>query len=340
MQVAVLGATGTVGARTQAALVAAGAQPSVVERGRTDDGGSAVPLLVAAGANEEVRAAILAAAAAGRDVVDVDRDAGHVAWLYDEVAILARERGGRVVAGAGLRWAIGDLLAAVAATDLGPVTEVHVAYHTGGLRDAVTAGERRARLTGLGAAARIRVDGRLVEEPIGAARRLAWFPRPVGPSHAAGVAGGEAITVPLHRPEVRTVRTYEAMPGWRAEWLQAEANLAGTGWGHRLLTRRAARPRPAPGAAALAARRFGCVVEVTDGRDLGRAWAYGHDPVRLTAEIAALLATSLGRSSGSSGPRPGAVAASQVAPAGDLLDHLGVRTDLRWSRSRVELAER
>jgi hypothetical protein len=255
----------------------------------------------------------------------------------------ARRHGARVVGGAGLRWGVGDLLVAVAATGLDRIDEVHVAYTAGGLRDPASPGERRARLAALAVPAAVRLDGVRTEEPTGAARRLAWFPRPVGPSHAAGVPGGEVHSVPLHRPDAATIRTYEAVPGWRAEWLQAQANLAGTRWGHRLLDRRSARPRPVPGPADLAARRWGCVVEVTDGRTLVRAWAYGHDPVRVTAELGAFLALRLAGTpaAGSAGrPGPGPVATSQVAPAREVLDHLAVRTDLRWSRARVQLPAR
>jgi hypothetical protein len=343
MQVEVLGPRGSVGERTCAALLAAGTQPRGIERHGAWQAARGVPLLVVAGASDEVRAAILAALDAGRDVVDVDRDPGHLAWLYEVAAAHAGGRNGRLVAGAGLRWAIGDLLVAVAAAELGQVEEVHVAYTAGGGREVATPGERRARLAGLGLPVIARVDGRSVQEPVGAARRLAWFPRPVGPSHAVGVPGGEVYSVPLHQPSASTIRSYEAVPGWRAEWLQAEANLAQTGWGRRLLERRAGRARSVPGDAALAARRWGCVVEVTDGDRLGRAWAYGHDPVQVTAELGALVAIRLATAredASSSRPGPGVMAASQVAPARELLDRLAVRTDLRWSRAGVALPRR
>lgn len=343
MRIAVLGAGGCVGKRTGPALAALGAQLVPVGRADAVTAPVAVPLLVVAGGSEEVRATIQTEIARGRDVIDVDRDAGQLRWLHGQVAVGVPGSGARVVGGAGLRWAVGDLLVAVAAAELDRVDAVHVAYTTGGGRDVPTPGERRARLAGLGAPALPRVEGRTQAEPPGAERRLAWFPRPVGPSHAAGVPGGEAASVPLHLPGARTVRTYEAVGGWRAEWLQAEANLAGTGWGHRLLTRRLARERAEPGSAALAGRRWGCVAEVTDGTTLVRAWAYGHDPVRLTAELGALLAVRLAAPAehgAPRGPAPGAVAASQVTEPSTALDHLAVRTDLRWSVSRIALPDR
>jgi hypothetical protein len=115
------------------------------------------------------------------------------------------------------------------------------------------------------------------------------------------------------------------------------------GWGRRLLQRRAGRTRAVPGDAALAARRWGCVVEVTDGDRLVRAWAYGHDPVRLTGELGALVTMRLARAGAGASldrPRPGIVAVSQVAPARAVLDELAVRTDLRWSRASIGLPGR
>lgn len=343
MQVAVLGAGGCVGQRTAVALAALDAQLVPVGRGEEVAAPVAAPLLVVAGGSDQVRATIRAEVERGRDVVDVDRDAGQLTWLHEVLGPTARASGARVVGGAGLRWAVGDLLVAVAAGELERVSEVHVAYTAGARREILSPGEQRARLAGLGAPAVARVGGRRQPEPPGAARRLAWFPRPVGPSHAAGVPGGEALTVPLHRPEVRTVRTYEAVSGWRAELLQAEANLAGTAWGYRFLSRRLAPGRTVPGSAASATRRWGTVVEVTDGTTLVRAWAYGHDPIQVTAELGALLAVRLAAPAedGPTGSRTtGAVAASQVSAPSVALDHLAVRTDLRWSVSRIALPAR
>ncbi len=343
MLVAVLGADGCVGQRLAPALDALGAELVPVGRNGAVTAPVEAPLLVAAGASQGCRPTIQSEIARGRDIVDVHRDAGHLVWLHDQVAPGVRTSGARVVGGAGLRWAVGDLLTSVAAAELERVEEVHVAYPTGGGREVATPGERRDRLVQLGMPALARVDGRTVDEPPGAERRLAWFPRPVGPSHAAGVPGGEVLTVPLHLPGARTVRTYEAVPSWRAEWLQAEANLARTAWGRRRLARWLARERPVPGQASLAGRRWGCVVEATDGVTLVRAWAYGHDPVQVTAELGALLVTRLAdaASEASTGsPGAGPVAPSQVTQPSGALDHLAVRTDLRWSVNRIELPGR
>ncbi|MEX2550013.1 MAG: hypothetical protein WD638_07290 [Nitriliruptoraceae bacterium] len=298
-------------------------------------------VLVAAtgGGVPETRDHLRRAVEAGVDVIDVDRDPGHLHWLHAELGSRAAGRGARIVAGAGLRWALGDVLAAEAGVTVDGADAVHVAY-TSGRRTATarrgTPGERRAWLAGLGRPATALVDGRWVDELPGEARRLAWFPRPVGPSHAAAVPGGECVTVPRHLPGVQTVRTYEAVTAWRAELLQATANLARTEWGRRWLAGRVSTASRSPSAAALAATRWGCVAEVAGTATVGRAWAYGHDPVRLTAAIAVVLARCLGAIPDRVLPG-GALAPAEVIPPRAMLDELAERTDLRWSRTTVEL---
>ena len=139
-----------------------------------------------------------------------------------------------------------------------------------------------------------------------------------------------------HLPGVETVRTYEAVTGWRAELLQATANLARSERGRRWLARRAAAGPPPPTAVERAETRWGCVAEVAGSATVGRAWAYGHDPVRLTALIATVLARTLLATPAHVLPG-GAVAPSEVIPARAMLDELAERTDLRWSRTTVEL---
>ena len=340
-QVAVLGAGGTVGRRIGGLLdeqkidwcpVAAGAGP--VDR-------AAVQVLIGAagGELEGVRQAITSALRSGVDVVDVDREAGHLRWLHALAADVDRRTGGRVVGGAGLRWAVGDLLVAVAAEQVPEPAAVDVAYTAGGGRRHLTPGERRAELAALGQDGVALQDGRLVPEPPGGRRRLAWFPRPVGPSHAAAVPGGEAVTVPRHLPTVRTVHSYEAMAGWRAELLQARANLARTARGRRWMERRLAAGQRPPRPGELAEERWGCVAEVVGGRTLGRAWAYGHDPVEVTARLAVAFGLRLLASrsmSGEGGPR----APSELVAAGALLDELADAGTLRWSRSHTILEDR
>ncbi|TVR26865.1 MAG: hypothetical protein EA387_01945 [Nitriliruptor sp.] len=341
MQITVLGAGGTVGRRIGGVLDADRVpwRPLDAAIGGVGPEVGQVLIGAAGGDLEGTRRVTAAALRAGIDVVDVDREAGHLRWLHALAADVGPSSGARLVGGAGLRWAVGDLLTAVAAEQVPEPATVHVAYTAGGGRRHLTPGERRAELSALGQEGVALEDGRPVPEPAGGRRRLAWFPRPVGPSHAAAVPGGEAVTVPRHLPTVRTVHSYEAMVGWRAELLQARANLARTARGRRWMERRLATDRREPRRAELAEERWGCVAEVVGGRTLGRAWAYGHDPVEVTARLAVAFGLRLaaGRTTRGEG---GPLAPSELDPPGLLLDELADAGTLRWSRSHTILEDR
>lgn len=338
MGIGLLGSTGVVGAAVGERLVARDRPAVTIDAG--DPAGSLtdveVVVLATGGDVAATRSLVTACLAAGVHVVDVDREVGHLDRLHQVAAEAGRISGAVVVGAAGVRFAVGDLLAGLAAPLVVAPQALHVAYTDGGAGRAATPGERRAAIAALGQAGTALVDHRRVEEHPGEARRLAWFPRPVGPAHAAAVPGGEVHTVPLHLPGLATIRTYEALPGWRAELLQARANLARTTWGHRVLARRLRGRRSPDGPAIRAGLRWGCVAELAGRGQLGRAWAYGHDPVGTTAAIATELAVRLSTLPPVPG-HGGARAPSQIADPGELLDAIAEVTDLRWSRSRVEL---
>jgi hypothetical protein len=345
MAVAVLGGRGIVGRIVVGLLEDRGT--AWVEVGRDDQGipaGAELVLSAAGGDLDATRRVVAAAVRQGTDVVDVDHEVGYVHWLATLAASAAPATGARVLGGAGLRWAIGDLLSALAAGPVPAPQEVHVAYTSGGARRHLTPGQRRAAIAALeregGAAATALEAGRPVPEPPGGLRRLAWFPRPVGPSHAAAVPGGEALTVPRHLGSVQTVHTYEAMAGWRAELLQARSSVASTASGRRWLQRRLARRGGVAGAATpWVDEPWGCVAEVAGERMLGRAWAYGRDPVGITAAMAVELAlrlTATTREQVAGGPK----APSEVADPGAILDTVADRGGLRWSRSSTTLEGR
>ncbi len=341
MTIGLLGAAGVVGGAVTDVLAAQGRAVVPVDLAAPHAALARVEVVVAATGGDlpATRSAIRAAASAGVHVVDVDREVGSLRWLHETAASEGAVSGVLMVGAAGVRFAVGDLLAALAAGHVADPTDVHVAYTGGGGRRLPTPGERRAAVAALGVPGTALVAHRRVEEHPGEARRLAWFPRPVGPAHAAAVPGGEVYTVPLHLPGLATIRTYEALPGWRAELLQARSNLARTRWGHRMLARRLQRPGGAAGPATRAAQRWGCVAELAGDVELGRAWAYGHDPVATTAAIATELALRLeatGRVPGAGGVR----APAQITDPAVLLDAVAERTDLRWSRARVALEGR
>ena len=360
--VAIVGATGTVGGELLHHLTAAGhdivglVHPACATAARADleRPGVEVRTLPAdpqpadgpawgtalAGVDAVVNAAGAAAGpglvdaviAVGLALVDLEPEQPPVLETFDTRGDTARRTGAAVVPGAGLQHAVGDVLTAVAAAAVELPAEAHVAYlfpgRRGMLRGA-SRGRRHSAAAALGSSVEALVRGETTVELPGEARRLAWFPRPVGPSHAAGIGSGEVRSVPRHVSELRTVRTYLAVPTWRAELLQAVAALAGRPSLRRRLVRRLERERPAPGPAVRAAARWGCVAEVEGADGIARAWAYGHDPYAFSAAVAAAVVEGVLA-------RPelaGVLAPAQVLAARDLLDRISDDTDMRWSRT-------
>ena len=237
-----------------------------------------------------------------------------------------------VAPGVGFASAVGDALAVVAAGRLTDPVRVDVTTWVPTRRSLLSGATPRERADLLRAVREpmtVLEDGRPRRERIAEARRLAWFPRPVGPHHAAGVPGSHERTLPRVLPTVRTVRTGLALRSSSAEVVQGLGNLSRWEAGRRLVDRLAARPGPDRGTEG---ERWALVVEVAaeDGT-LVRAWAYGHDRHDLTARLAARLGTSLATADAA---RPGhAVGAVELQDPEVLLDGLAAATDLRWSVS-------
>jgi short subunit dehydrogenase-like uncharacterized protein len=341
--IAVVGAGGLVGGLITELARTSGIEVVEVTRATFASGRAAVERAVsgtstvvnaATGEPETAEALLAAATAGGADLVDVVPEQAHIRRLVDADP-RARDAGIAVVVGAGLQHLIGDTLAHLAGDATDAPREIHVAYtlpDRGGLLADASAGRRRSAARELLAPSAALVDGRLRSEPIGEHRRLAWFPRPVGPAHAASVPGGEAITVPRHVAGLGTVRTYVALTGWRCELLQAAANLARAEPIARRLTRRISATRSPMGEARRAAIRWGAVAEANGAGGVARAWAYGHDPYRLTA-VAALRCVELLRADPA---RSGVWSPAELGAPGELLDLLATGTDLRWSISRPD----
>jgi hypothetical protein len=278
------------------------------------------------------RAVVDAAIASGTHLVALTGDPTTLRWAGEERDGAAREAGVTVVPAAGFVAVPGDPLADLAAHAVTAPREVHVCYAfpDGGLLGALSTGSRRALVATLGAPGLALVRGEWVEELPGEARRLAWFPRPVGPVHAAGIPAPEPLTVPRHVPSVRTVRTSLALTSWRAELLQAAGNAATHPAGRRFLERRLTARRDAPSAARRAATRWACVAEAAGEEGIARAWAYGTDPYATGAASAVALAEAVAGGHADAGVIPPALA---EVPS-ELLDTLSARTDLRWSVTR------
>jgi short subunit dehydrogenase-like uncharacterized protein len=340
--IGVLGAEGSLGGLVLEELARRGHEPvplggpAAVEDGPALRAGLAgcEAAICALGRRELTRRVVEVALAAGTHLVDPVGDPGTMRWAFDrERDRVARRAGTTVVLAAGMCAVPGDPLAHLAAHAVTAPTAVHVCYafpSPGGLLRAASGGTRRAFAELLGEPASSMVDGTLVDELPGESRRLAWFPRPVGPVHAAGVPAPEPLTVPRHVPSVRTVRTYLALSSWRAELLQAAGGIASREAGRRRIARRLTRRRGAPGPAQRAETRWACVAEAAGDEGVARAWAYGTDPYGTSAVSLVALAESVLDGHADAGVVP----PSLVEVPEDLLDRLSARTDLRWSVNR------
>lgn len=296
--------------------------------------GASVVVDVSTAPPDERVAALAAALRAGVPVVTSSLHPDVLAWARSEGDRLARSHGTVVLAGVGCTGIVGGWLAPLAAARTAPARDCHVTYalpDRGGVRRAITPG-LRAELAALVAGGAVVLEqGEPSEEPIAGRRRLAWFPRPVGPAHAATLPSAEAVTLVTAVPELTTAHTYLAMSGWRAELLQAAANASRTRWLGPRVARRLARPRQQGTAGT--ADRWACVAEADGAAGVVRAWAYGRDPLATgtaaLAELVTHLASGTGRPSGRAAR--GHVAVAAVVDPRTALDGVARRTDLRWS---------
>lgn len=339
MDVAVIGGTGSVGRLVLAELARrghvgrpVGTDVPAVERSLAEHHPDAA--IATAPAEDVVRAVLPAAVAARVPVVDASPEQSHLERVHAGWADRASEAGVTIVPGAGAAFLLGDLLGAVAARATRDPAEVHVAYalpDRGDLLRGWTGGLRRSAIAGLAAGGVALVDGAQVEENAGEARRLAWFPRPVGPHHAAGMPGGEALSLPRHVDGLRTVRTYVALPSLAAELLQAGARSLRRGGGEGRVAQLLLR-LPAPDDRRRGAIRWACVAEAAGRDGPARAWAYGADPYAFAAAALVLVAEHV---AGGSCPC-GVVAPGELGDPAALLDELTLRTGARWSLARPD----
>jgi short subunit dehydrogenase-like uncharacterized protein len=275
------------------------------------------------------RGLVDAAIATGTHYVDVAGEQPFLRWLHAERQHAATTAGVTIVPAVGLEFLPGDLLASVGAAAAGDVDEIHVAYGVGRTRGRASRGTRATLGSLVGVPVLALHDGRQVEERLAASRRLAWFPRPVGPRHAAGVPGGEVLSVPRHVPGVRTVATYLAIGSMRAELLQFSAGVARWEPARRRLAAMVAAGGGDVPPGVRAGTRWGVVAEVVasstgpDKRPI-RAWAAGSDPYGFAAVGAVLCGERVVEAS------PGVRAPAEIAPAADLLDALAARARIRW----------
>jgi short subunit dehydrogenase-like uncharacterized protein len=290
-------------------------------------------LISTAGTHEELGRGVLEAALhAGVHYLDASLEQDAALWAYEHDE-RARRAGVTALPGAGFPTVPLDLLAHLAYGAVTGGEDLHLAVtapNRGGLRAAAGPGARRAIAGMLGQPVTAWVDGRAEREPLGEARRLAWFPRPVGPAHAAGIPAVASVSVPRHCPDVRTVRTYLALSSARAEALQLAGNAARWEPARRRLQRWARGRGGEPTARRRDEVTWAAVAETQGVEGVARAWANGRDPAALTAVGLVALAEQVVVGSAPAG----VLAPAEVEDPGELLDLLAARGDLRWSITR------
>lgn len=311
-----------------ALLHARGVEAEALPRGATPErvGPSDVVCNVASASPEVVVPWSSAGARAGGYLDAAPTTSSHVLLADDP------PRGGApVVPGVGWFSAVGDAVAVVAAARLPAAERADVTAWVPSRRSLVAGASPRERRQLWRAATEpvpSLVDGRVVTDRIAQARRLAWFPRPVGPHHAVGVPGTHWRTLPRAVPGLVTVRTGLALRSSSAELLQGLGQLARhrtqpDGW--PLLVPRRAADRGTAG------ERWALVAEVaTRDTEVVRGWAYGRDRHELTAQVVAAVAARLGRAGPDAFPA-GQVGVAELVDATEVLDDLAARTQLRWS---------
>ena len=274
---------------------------------------------------------VKAAIAARCPLVDVASEQQELADVWEALASLP------CVVGAGLVPGITELLINATLERITPAIHTVTSAYTWPDRNFPPAGfsgsqGRRLAVVGTLQHAGMRlVDGLGVNTEIGERRQPVWFPRPVGPQFALAWPSVSWFTLPQRISGLRTSEHFVVVGGWRSEILQALSNLARGKRGLRWLTKRAHRSRRLGEPAKL---RWACVAELHADDAFWRAWAYGHDPYQVSAEmVSAALAALL------EGKVDSRQSFASMPEAEQLLDDLTASTGLRWSVS-VAIAQK
>ncbi|MFT5224090.1 MAG: hypothetical protein ACI867_002421 [Glaciecola sp.] len=283
-----------------------------------------------AGPIPERRARWIADLEAGRHVLSTSLDPRDAQWAANLWHDRAVRDGLVLLPNAAMGAVLGDVLGALAADAVGAATDVHTAHliaERGGVRAVAGAAWRAEIAALLGTPSLARDHDRLIEEPWGERRRLAWFARPVGPHHAASIPCPEVVTIARHVP-ASTITGHLAMSSWQAEALQAWAGLNRHASIERWSQARLARNRNG-----MSDARWALVSEARGSQGVARAWTNGRNPAAVTAAILDILARRVLEVSGTLG---GALAPAQLIEPKELLDAASAQVDLRWSIVRPE----
>lgn len=290
--------------------------------------------------DDHLRTVAAAAVAAGAHYLDVRSTSGHLTQMAEAVDDVAKRAGRVVLPGLTADLVPGEALALLAAGAVAHPREVHVSFALPSASGVLlpvsrvaTPGGRRGWHAQLVGPAPALVNGVPLDEQVAEARRLAWFPRPVGPVHAVGVGSAVAWALPRTLLGISTVRSYLAMPGWRAELVQFLGGASRWAPVHRRLESRARRGG-LRSRSILGGTRWAVVAEAQGaGGQVARAWANGSDPLAVLGGIVAILVDELDRDP--QGERPGGVHPPSAVLAPDtMLDLAAANLPLRWSLVR------
>lgn len=241
--------------------------------------------------------------------------------VFEDYGPRAERAGVALVTAMGFDYVPGDLIASLAASGLGPLDEIVLAYSVKGFGST-----RGTALSALGMLAGGDVewrDGQLVPGSQAVGRGFWDFGEPIGRQRMVRYPAGEQITVPRHveTQSVRTILTASTLlpVPWLAPLVMTPFQLALRTPIRRGLESLIPRLPEGPSDKGRRASRFTIVCEAREGSRRSRATVTGSDPYGLTARTTVEGAI---RCSDPEFDRTGALAPSQAFDPTDFLDAL------------------
>jgi short subunit dehydrogenase-like uncharacterized protein len=147
---------------------------------------------------------VAAAADTGTHYLDTTGEQGFMRMAFDRYGAKAAENGAALISGLGFDYAPGDLIAALTASDMGPLEEIVVAYCVHGFEP--THGTALSGLEIMSGGDVVWEDGEWRPAPRSVDGGRWRFPEPIGELRMLRYPAGEQITVPRH-VETARVRT-------------------------------------------------------------------------------------------------------------------------------------
>jgi len=147
---------------------------------------------------------VAAAADTGTHYLDTTGEQPFIRMVFEKYGERAAETGAALVSGMGFDYLPGDMLAALAAEEMGPLEEIVLAYHIDGF--APTHGTALSALEMMRADDVVWADGGWRPAPRSADGGRWRFAEPIGEQRMLRYPAGEQITVPRH-VDTKRVRT-------------------------------------------------------------------------------------------------------------------------------------